>query len=110
MLDGDTFHYISDSVLYEQTVSHLRPSSYLKGQIILRVSRNTSDSAYFEFFKRKPDKMVKHTHTICRLFPTNCLSVFDHCVGLVLKGLKTVKILIGRTVKQGGKAICIERV
>ena len=31
--------------------------------------------------------MVKHTQTIRRLLPTNCLSVFDHFVGLVLKGL-----------------------
>ena len=32
--------------------------------------------------------MVKHTQTILRLLPTNCLSVFDHFVGLALKGLK----------------------
>ena len=32
-------------------------------------------------------KMVKHTQTICRQQPTNCLNVFDHFVGLVLKGL-----------------------
>ena len=31
--------------------------------------------------------MVKRTQTIRRLLPTNCLSVFDHFVGLVLKGL-----------------------
>ena len=31
--------------------------------------------------------MVKHTQTIRRLLPMNCLSVFDHFVGLVLKGL-----------------------
>ena len=31
--------------------------------------------------------MVKHTETIRRLFPTNCLSVFDHFVGLAFKGL-----------------------
>ena len=29
--------------------------------------------------------MVKLTHTIHRLLPTNCLNVFDHFVGLVLK-------------------------
>ena len=39
-------------------------------------------------FKHKPHKMVKHTQTIRRLLPTNCLSVFDHFVGLALKGLK----------------------
>ena len=32
--------------------------------------------------------MVKHTQTIRRQQPTNCLSVFDHFVQLVLKGLR----------------------
>ena len=32
--------------------------------------------------------MVKHTETICRLLPTNYLSVLDHFLGLALKGLK----------------------
>ena len=32
--------------------------------------------------------MAKHTQTIRRKFPTNCLSVFDHFVKLALKGLK----------------------
>ena len=31
--------------------------------------------------------MIKHTQTIRRLLPTNCLSVFDHFVGLAPKGL-----------------------
>ena len=31
--------------------------------------------------------MVIHTQAIRRLLPTNCLSVFDHFVGLALKGL-----------------------
>ena len=31
--------------------------------------------------------MVKHTQTIRWLLPTNCLIVFDHFVGLALKGL-----------------------
>ena len=30
--------------------------------------------------------MVKHTQTICRLLPTNCLSGFDHFMGLALEG------------------------
>ena len=34
-----------------------------------------------------PTKMVKLTQTICRLLPTNFLSVFDHFVKLGLKGL-----------------------
>ena len=33
--------------------------------------------------------MVKHTQTIRRQQPTNCLSVSDHFVGFVLKGLTT---------------------
>ena len=32
--------------------------------------------------------MVKHTQTVRRFFPMNYLSVFDHFVGLALKGLK----------------------
>ena len=32
--------------------------------------------------------MVKHTQKIRRLLPMNCLSVFDHFVGLAVKGLK----------------------
>ena len=38
---------------------------------------------------RQPQKMVKHTQTICRLLRTNCLSVFDHFVGMTVKGLKS---------------------
>ena len=38
-------------------------------------------------FKGHPPKMVKHTQTIRRLLPTNCLSAFDHFVGLALKRL-----------------------
>ena len=34
----------------------------------------------------------RHTYTIRRQQPTNCLSVFDHFMGLVLKGL-TIKEL-----------------
>ena len=36
---------------------------------------------------RQPYKMVKHTQTICLQQPPNYLSVFDHFVGLALKGL-----------------------
>ena len=32
--------------------------------------------------------MVKHTQTIRREKPTNCLSMFDNFVGLALKGLR----------------------
>ena len=33
--------------------------------------------------------MVKHTQTIRRLLPKNCLCVFDHFEGLALKQLRT---------------------
>ena len=32
--------------------------------------------------------MVKHTQTICRLMPTTFLSVFDHFLGLSVRGLR----------------------
>ena len=35
--------------------------------------------------------MVKRTQTIRRLLPTNCLSVFDHFVGVALKGSTKIK-------------------
>ena len=34
--------------------------------------------------------MAKHTQIILRQQPTNCVSVFDHFVGLVLKGLISI--------------------
>ena len=39
-------------------------------------------------FKHQPQKMVKHTQTIRRKQPTNCLSVFHHTEGLTFKRLK----------------------
>ena len=38
--------------------------------------------------------MVKHAQTIRRQKPTNCLSLFDHFVGLALKGLNASITLI----------------
>ena len=35
-------------------------------------------------FKRQPEKMVEQTQTICQQKPANCLSMFDHFVGLAL--------------------------
>ena len=39
----------------------------------------------------QPSKMVKDNQTTCRLLPTNYLSVFDHFMGLTLKGLTCFK-------------------
>ena len=36
--------------------------------------------------------MVKHTQTIRRKLPTNCLNVFEHLVELTLKGLTWLQI------------------
>ena len=38
--------------------------------------------------------MVKHTQTIGRLLPTICLSVFDHFMGLALKGVILISNMI----------------
>ena len=40
-----------------------------------------------------------NTQTVRRLLPTNCLNVFDHFVGLALKGLKLY--LVPETVSSG---------
>ena len=39
--------------------------------------------------------MVKDAQS--RLLPRNCLSVFDHFVGLAFNGLKPLKILVAST-------------
>ena len=44
-------------------------------------------SSFFLTFERQPHKIVKHTQKIRQQQP-NCLRVFDHFVGLALKGLK----------------------
>ena len=41
--------------------------------------------------------MVKHTQTICRQQPVNCLSVLDHFVGLALKRLMLWQVLAQRS-------------
>ena len=47
-------------------------------------------------------KMVQHTQTIRWLLPTNCLSVFDHFVGLPLEGFKLIKLSFLVKVRFGG--------
>ena len=44
----------------------------------------------FYLFKHQPHKMVKHTQTIYRLLPTDCLSLSDHFVALAFKGLNVI--------------------
>ena len=40
--------------------------------------------------KWRRQRAVEHTEAIRRLLRTNCLSVFDHFVGLTLKGLRFI--------------------
>ena len=47
----------------------------------------------FQSFKHQPQKMAQHTQTFRRQLPTNFLSLFDHFMGLALKGLIT-KVII----------------
>ena len=50
--------------------------------------------------------MVKHSQTI-RQLPTNCLSVFDHFMGLALEGLKIfLLLLLFHRVGNQGKEYC----
>ena len=52
--------------------------------------------------------MVKHTQTIRREQPTNCLSVFDHFVKLALKGLTvTVSVTVSVTVTVTASVIAL---
>ena len=44
-----------------------------------------------KLFKRQHNKMIKHTQTIRQQKPTNCLSAFDHLVGLAPKGLNSFR-------------------
>ena len=45
-------------------------------------------------FKRQPYKMFKYTQTIRRQKPRNCLSVFDHFVGLAFNVLKKLHLFV----------------
>ena len=54
--------------------------------------------------------MVRHTQTIRQLLPTNCLSMFNHFVGLLLKELissrKSILLLFDKACIKG---ICTEQ-
>ena len=51
------------------------------------ISESKKSSDLIPFFNHQPHKMVKHTQKLRQLLLTNCLSVFDHFLGLALKGL-----------------------
>ena len=64
-------------------VAHIRHTSYVKTHM---------EDLGVNPLSANPHEMVKHTQTIRRLLQTNCLSVFDHFVGLALKELKVIYI------------------
>ena len=53
----------------------------------LNSPRNGCYWSFFNPLKSQPHKMVKHTQAIRRQEQMNCLSIFDHFVGLVHKRL-----------------------
>ena len=57
-------------------------------------SWKSRDQWYRYPFKRQPHKIVRHTQRIRRHQATNFLSVFDHFVGLALKGLSNIAFII----------------
>ena len=71
----------------KQSVAYRRKESILK-----TLFRDTYHIYVYYPFKCQPHKMVKHTQTIRCLLPANCLSVFDHFVGLALKVLKVTRL------------------
>ena len=57
--------------------------NFLKSQVYVAVFLDLSQSScVLNPFKHQLYKMIKHTQINCRLLPTNCLSVFDHFLGL----------------------------
>ena len=66
--------------------------------LLITILKSSSDrlefirelATYSQPFKRKSQKIVKHTQIFRRQQPTSCLSLFDNFVGLALKGLKLI--------------------
>ena len=54
---------------------------------IQKKSHNSDVYTFFNSLSANPTKMAKHTQTIPWQQPTNYFSVFDHFMGLALKGL-----------------------
>ena len=49
------------------------------------------DEIWEKAYNSQPNKVIKHSQRIRQQKPTNCLRVFDHFVGLVLKELNGLK-------------------
>ena len=88
-------------IIGDEIYSHLERSSLLQNELkgYLRRSRWTKDQLtdktilrnYQGLFNPLSAKSTKWSNTLKQFvgkLPTNCLSVFDHFVGLALKGLR----------------------
>ena len=64
----------------------------------LEILQNILSVCFWSEVKLLPQKMVRHTQTIRRQQPTNCLSVCDHFVEMALKGLKISAVVVTWTV------------
>ena len=83
-------------VLYKEK----KTEAFQRLSYLVDYPRNSEPEAY----RHQPYKKLKHTQTIRRLLLTNCLSVFDYFIGLVLKVLSklfmTCKLTILQTLKR----------
>ena len=77
-----TYIYIHNTSIYLYICIQVQVSVSVYNDLYMDIVRVVNPP-----FKYQSHKMVKHTQTICRQQPTNCLSVFDHFVVLALKVL-----------------------
>ena len=80
------FLFFHDSYVISDITQFLTKQTYFMHSQKCTPLQNTCQIRYL--YKRQPHKIFKHTQAIRRQHP-NCLSVFDHFVGLALKGLTT---------------------
>ena len=85
-------YWISHHYHLNQKINSLFGFHWKIGDMI--TIRNQKSVCQIWPFKRQPHKMIKHNQAIRGLLLTNCLSVLDHFVLLVLKGLKKLSSLI----------------
>ena len=77
----------SSWVLKGEFRKFLRSINYISPSLLNLQDLKISFFKQIYLYKHQPHKMVKHTQTISRLLPRNCLDVLDHFGGLALKGL-----------------------
>ena len=60
-----------------------------QGKIVQEYNQWVEYNSFFDPLSANPPNWSNTLKTIRRLLPTNCLGVFNHFVGLALKGLNT---------------------